>query len=102
MQTHDPLDIAGMTATEAARRDAAVLASEQERSDMQWLMGDERGRRLVLGQLEKAGVFRGSFADSALLTAFNEGRRAGGLEMLARINTHTPEKYQLMLQEGKE
>lgn len=102
MQEHDPFDIARQAATEAERSDAAVLVAEIERSDTEWLMGDERGRRIARGLLAKAGVWRSSFSSDSLLMAFREGARSHGLELLARIDRHTPEKYQLMLQEGKE
>lgn len=102
MQEHDPFDIAGQAAIEAGRSDAAALASEIERSDIEWLMNDERGRRIARGLLIKSGIWHSSFDTNALLMAFREGARSSGLELLARIDRHTPDKYQLMLQEGKE
>jgi hypothetical protein len=70
--------------------------------DLQWLVSQRRGRRIVWRLLERAGVFRSSFSTDAGVTAFNEGRRYNGNELLVQLVTHSPEQYALMLKEQRE
>jgi hypothetical protein len=64
-----------------------------------WLMADARGRLLMWERLGEAGVFRISFASSAELTAFREGRRDMGLRDLELIMRLCPEQYLRMAAE---
>ena len=52
--------------------------------------------------LDRAGVWRLSFNPDALVTAFNEGQRNGGLRLLAQVTRHCPERYADMLREQME
>jgi hypothetical protein len=99
VMTHDPVDLEGQREAQeqAATRNAAHR--EMERADWEWLMADPRGRRLVRQQLERSGVFRTSFSESALQMAFHEGQRNTGLALLAMVQQHVPERYQTMMQE---
>lgn len=92
-------------AQEAARADAkerAVIRARIEVDDLKWVMSNKRGRRVIHGVLERAGVWRLSFHTNALTMAFNEGARNEGLAMLAKLNEHCPELYTLMLKEQKD
>lgn len=81
--------------TSTRARNAAYLASE----DMKWLMGSKRGRRIAFRLLEHTGMYRSSYSDKALLTAFNEGQRNVGLVLMAQIHEVAPESYTLMMKE---
>jgi len=84
-----------------ARRKKAELFALQEAEDWKWLMADARGRRIVWGLLDKAGVFRTSFTGDASQTLFNEGQRNVGLLVTARATDHASEQYMKMLNEAK-
>ena len=99
MDDFDPLD----TELQQAQRDAEAkrqeLARKQEVADFQWMMGDQRGRRIVWRQLAAAGVFQSSFDPTAMTMAFNEGRRSEGLRLLAQIHALCPDLYVTMMKE---
>ena len=65
-------------------------------------MSNKRGRRVMYGLLERAGVWRLSFNTNALQMAFNEGNRNWGLSLTATVSEHCPEQYALMLKEHTE
>lgn len=99
MNNHNPFELAEQEAEKHERnkraRDTAYLASE----DMKWLMGSKRGRRIAFRVLERTGMYRSSYSDKALLTAFNEGQRNVGLVLMAQIHEVAPESYTLMMKE---
>ena len=98
----DPTDLHAIAQAEQEARDRAVLADEQAAVDLVWLMGDERGRRFVWALLSAAGVFRLSYAPGdQTATAFREGARNLGLELLARIHQHCHAAYSLMVDEAR-
>jgi hypothetical protein len=68
---------------------------------LSWLMADGRGRRFVWRLLGDAGLFRSSMAPTSEGTAFNEGRRALGLALLAAISRVCPARFAEMQQEGQ-
>lgn len=102
MAEADTFDIAGQQANEADARAKAKLKQKLELDDLQWLMRDKRGRRLMYRQLEAAGVFRISFNTNALQMAFNEGNRNQGLLVTAQLLQHCHEHYTQMLKEHSE
>jgi hypothetical protein len=69
------------------------LLREQVRGDLLAVMETREGRRFVWKLIGDAGVFRQSFAQDALSTAFNEGRRSHGLELLDRAQNEAPELF---------
>lgn len=73
---------------------------QQELLDLEWVMSDGRGRRVVWRLLEQAGVFRLSYAGDALSTAFNEGQRNIGLRLMADCLEAAAEKYLVMQAEN--
>jgi hypothetical protein len=98
----DPLDIDAQDAIRQQREDLAKQQLRLRIEDYKWLMSSKRGRRLVFGQLESAGVYRTSFNTNALQMSFNEGGRNQGLMLLAFITEHTPERYAEMIEESKQ
>lgn len=99
------VDVFDLREQEKQRADAeakAKLRQKTEIEDLKWLMSNRRGRRIVYGIVEQAGVFRLSFHTNALQMAFNEGGRNGGLNMVAKLNEHCPDLYALMLKEHSE
>lgn len=88
----------GAVDDEEARRQQ--LAVDLVIADFMWMMNDARGRRIVWRQLADAGVFRSSFSPDAMQMAFNEGRRDGGLKLLAQIDSLCPEHYSTMMKEN--
>lgn len=52
--------------------------------------------------LSGCGVYRSSFAQNALSTAFAEGGRNVGLKVLAELNEYAFDLTQLMEQEARE
>ena len=98
--TQDAISLAGRQDREQATSRAADARLEIERDDHRRLMETAWGRRIVWGLLADAGVFRSSFTgDNA--TFFNEGARNIGLQILARVTLHCPDKYQIMMMENR-
>jgi hypothetical protein len=101
MSNFDPLDTTSQARTKADAEARSKLVQQQETDDVKWLMGSKRGRRIVWRQLQGAGVFLLSFSPTAMVMAFNEGRRSEGLRTLAQIHEFCPEQYTTMMQEQK-
>ena len=85
-------------------RRASRERSERERADndLRWLMASESGRRVVWRFMAKCGVYRLSFNPAAPdigATAFNEGKRQLGLELLSDVQRVAEGEYLLMLKE---
>lgn len=95
---HDPLDMRGQAAQRDKTEHEKRLISEQEAVDIQWLMADPRGRRLMRGWLAFCGMERTSFTGDSK-TFFREGMRNVGLMLTAQMTTHAMEGYFQMLRE---
>lgn len=100
MQPYDPIDLSAQERRRAQQEGREAFLRERDKDDFQWLMGDERGRRVVFGMLEATGVFRSSFTGNSE-TFFREGMRNVGLILMGKIHAAAPEKYTQMLQEQK-
>lgn len=100
MSEFDPTDIAAQAKGKAGRDLQARLERETEESDLKWLMGSKRGRRIVWRLLDQSGVFRMSFNTNAMAMAFAEGNRNFGNRTLALIHTLCPELYPTMIKEA--
>lgn len=100
MTEFDPLDVHQQDAARDEAEARAVLDREQEADDFRWLMADQRGRRIVWRQLAASRVFHSSFDPAAMNMAFNEGRRAEGLRLLALVHALCPELYPTMMKEN--
>jgi hypothetical protein len=101
MSDFDPMDVHTQDRAKADADTRGKLAQQTESDDVKWLMGNKRGRRIIWRQLEHAGVFQLSFNATAMVMAFNEGRRSEGLRVLAQIHQSCPEQYITMMQEQK-
>lgn len=99
MSNYDPLDVRGQERAKSDKDLRDKLVRDNEESDLKWLMGSKRGRRIVWRLLDRAGVFRLSFNTNAMQMAFAEGNRNEGLRMLAQIHTLCPELYPVMVKE---
>lgn len=99
MSNYDPTDIRSQERTRADTDLRNKLVKDTEESDLKWLMGSKRGRRIVWRFLDRAGVFRLSFNTNSMTMAFNEGNRNEGLRILAQIHTLCPELYPVMVKE---
>lgn len=102
MNTADPTDL---QAQDKARREIATrnqLFNETERADFKWLMSSKRGRRIVWGLLERAGVFKLSFNTNAMAMSFAEGCKNEGTRTVGLIHTLCPELYATMVKESQD
>jgi len=99
MNNYDPLDIKGQDKAKADKDALDRIVRESEESDVRWLMGNKRGRRILWRLLDQAGVFRSSFNTNALSMSFAEGNRNYGLRTLAMIHSLCPEHYATMIKE---
>ena len=99
MSNYDPTDIRSQERAKADTDLRNKLVKDTEESDLKWLMGSKRGRRIVWRFLDRAGVFRLSFNTNSMTMAFNEGNRNEGLRILAQIHTLCPELYPVMVKE---
>jgi hypothetical protein len=86
--------------TEKAERQQ--LERQLEVDDLSWLMSDKRGRRFVWRLLSAAGVYQLSFvAGDQSVTAFREGNRNQGLQLVALVMKHCPERFSEMQKEAR-
>lgn len=67
-------------------------AAEQARADMEWVMGDERGRRFLWSLLGDAGLYSLSYTGNSE-TFFREGARNLGLKLQSRMIEAAPKLY---------
>jgi hypothetical protein len=80
---------------------AQLLAQQQAEDDMRWLMGDERGRRLVWGWLADGGLFRTPWTGEQHSTDFNCGKHSAAIKLHAQVMQHAPEQFIRMLVEAQ-
>lgn len=79
----------------------AKARAEDEENALRFVLGDEMGRAFVWRLLERAGVFRTSFAGEApLAMAFNEGARNAGLQLMGDVAALDARFQVLMAQEA--
>jgi len=85
----------------AEKATKAQLAAQTEIDDLLWLMSDKRGRRYMWRLLGESGVFHVTHTGEALSSAFNEGRRSRGLDVLKEITQHCPDRFSEMQKEAR-
>ncbi len=84
------------------RKTRAQLDQERDSAVLARVLDSAHGRHVIWGILEKAGFHRISFAgEQTHLTAFNEGRRSLGNELLAECLTARPQCYNVMREEAE-
>ena len=96
----DPRDLRALERHQADLASRQQLLRDQQIADVQWLMHDPRGRRIMARLLDMAGTARNSFTGSST-TFYNEGRRSVGVELEAEVRDHAFEDYIAMLQEQR-
>lgn len=67
--------------------------------DLKEIMSYPAGRRFIAEMLESSQVFGGSFALDPCQHAFNAGRKAFAVSLLARLQIELPEDYLVMERE---
>lgn len=83
------------------KRQAQVARRQVEANDIKWLMSSKQGRRVVWRLLDKAGIYRTSFAGNSDTTNFNEGMRNLGLFLVAETTQHALEAFAQMQTEAR-
>ena len=99
----DPYDEQGNSDEIDRSRLMDRLAEERENDDKAWLMSGNTGRRIMYRLLERHGIWHSSYQPGidAMQMAFNEGRRALGLQLLEKVMEVAPKRYDSMLKEAK-
>jgi len=77
--------------TEINKRNAKLSAEgkrlrQREINDLRRMLKEPEGRRFIWKLLGEAGIFHSSFALNSNQTAFSEGRRSLGLDLLIDLN----------------
>jgi hypothetical protein len=81
---------------------AAKLAETQRGDAIKGIMSNRYGRAWIWEILTRCHVFAPTFADNPYRTAFSEGERNIGLQFVADIMSHCPERYVEMAREANE
>lgn len=81
---------------------AAKLAARQRQEIVTQVMGGTPGRAWMHSILASCNVFASTFTGEALSSAFSEGRRSVGLQLLADIMLSCPDHYITMMRESNE
>ena len=68
-------------------------------SDVRWLMGHKRGRRIVFKIMEEAKLLHSIFNPNALQMAHSAGMKDLAFRLLDVINRRCPDHYTKMMQE---
>lgn len=102
MSDYDPFNPDEQERTRADAKQRRKLSQDTEESDIKWLMGSKRGRRIIWRQLERARVFHLTFNTNAMTMAFAEGNRNEGLHIVSIIHAVCPELYPVMVREANE
>ncbi|MDP1824913.1 MAG: hypothetical protein Q8L48_16775 [Archangium sp.] len=69
-------------------------------NDLRTVLSSRPGRRFYWRTMQDSGVFASTFTGDALTSAFKEGRRAQGLDLMQEAQKVAPMKYLLMLEEA--
>ncbi len=78
---------------------AEKAAAQQADDDLHAVMKTPNGRRFVWRLMTQAGVLAASYAADPTATAFNEGRRSIGLNLMREIQRVCPDLYVASLRE---
>lgn len=97
----DPLDVEAQIEAKEKREEVERLARLIEIEDFKFVMAHKQGRRFIGRLLDRYGVFRTSFSTEQLEMARLEGQRNCGLDLMAMISEHTPDRYIELLTERK-
>lgn len=98
MSLSEPIQAQREQKAEDAKRE-----QQAEIDELLWLMSDKRGRRWMWRRLSEYGVYRLSFAGGDFAaTAFAEGRRSAGLNLITQLMQHCPDRFNEMQKEAKQ
>jgi hypothetical protein len=75
------------------RKKAAELARVLHEQDLIWLLSDPRGKRLALAWIAQTGALALGFHPELSQMAYQQGRRAVGVEFMADIKKNVPQLY---------
>lgn len=95
----DPLDIRAQEKTREEQARRASLELENAETDLKWLMGSRRGRRLMWWLLEQSNPRGDPFDTNALLMARKTGNQRLGIQLEAIALLEFPELYVQMIKE---
>lgn len=87
---------------QAIRKEQERIARQIEIDDFKFVMSHKQSRRFVWRLLGRYGIYRTSFSSDALEMARLEGQRNCGLQLMADIHLHAPERYIELLTEIKD
>ena len=96
---HNPYDLEGQALAERKREDGILTDLALWESDVRWLMGHKRGRRIVFKIMDEAKVFHTIFNPNALTMAHSAGVKDLAFRFLEVINRRCPDHYTLMMKE---
>lgn len=99
MSNYDPTDIRSQERAKADTDLRNKLVKDTEESDLKWLMGSKRGRRIVWRTLERSCIDKCIFNTNAMTMAFVSGRQLEGANLKELINRVCPELYPVMVKE---
>lgn len=95
-------DLEAEQAAQEQAAETAELTKLTNDSDVEWLMSTQQGRRVMWRLLSLAGVYRTSFAgEETHATAFAEGARNIGLQLIHEVQRLTPDAYSQMVKEQR-
>lgn len=98
MSSSEPIQAQREQKAEDAKRD-----QQAEIDELLWLMSDKRGRRWMWRRLSECGIYRISYTGGDFAaTAFAEGRRTVGLNLIVQLMQHCPDRFNEMQKEAKQ
>lgn len=95
---YEPFNLTENAEAEEEQRLRDRIKAEEFAKDIQFVMGDKRGRRFIWWLLGNTGLFRSSFTGTRE-TDFREGGRNIGLQLLDELIVNCSELYLLMERE---
>ena len=100
MNQFDPTDISRVE--RAAEKSAEMQKHDDQiwKSDLNWLMADKRGRRIVSKLLDRTGMQRSSFDTNNASMSFKEGLRWFGVWLREEVEKHCFDHFIELLKEG--
>ncbi len=86
---------------QARLRELEAQRERQLEEDLDAVLSTDAGRRFAWDVLDRlCNVFGGSFTDETHRTAFNEGRRSIGLDLIEGAKRVSPQLYARMVQDA--
>ena len=82
------------------RRARGKLEAQRDRDDLLALLATAAGRRCLRRVIDRCGIDRPAFSSDPLAMAYNEGRRAVGIEISAEFHELAPEEWHSAMHEA--